>query len=189
MINMRSSRRKLNNRSDGVNFDQRFDQFFEAGRQIADGFSGTRPGTRKRQSFRDFSRRNVRNVGDWVTDKMDSFFDDDFEEWSNDDVDLDGKEFKSFSRGPDTEEEFSSQVKRPLEAISLRLKENIVEEQKRLAPSKDDPNQAWEEDSFFQTNKWRRNPQKKDAHHLDQKSETKRISLGRNFPRSRRSRL
>ena len=44
---MRSSRRKLNNRSDGVNFDQRFEQIFEAGRQIADGFSGTRPGTEK----------------------------------------------------------------------------------------------------------------------------------------------
>ena len=60
---MRSSRRQLNNSSDGVNFAQRFEQIFEAGRQIADGFSGTRPGTRKRQGFRDFSRRNVRNVG------------------------------------------------------------------------------------------------------------------------------
>ena len=49
---MRSSRRKLNNRSDGVNFDQRFEQIFDAGRQIADGFSGARPGRRKRQSFR-----------------------------------------------------------------------------------------------------------------------------------------
>ena len=105
---MRSSRRKLNNRSDGVNFDQRFEQIFEAGRQIADGFSGARPGTRKRQSFRDFSRRNVRNVGNWVTDKMDSFFEDDFEEWSNDDIEIDEKEFKSYSRGPDAEEGFSS---------------------------------------------------------------------------------
>ena len=185
---MRSSRRKLNNRSDGVNFDQRFEQIFEAGRQIADGFSGARPGTRKRQSFRDFSRRNVRNVGNWVTDKMDSFFEDDFEEWSNDDIEIDEKEFKSYSRGPDAEEDFSFQEKRPLEAISLRLKDNIVEQQKRLAPSKDDSNQGWEEDSFFQTNKWKRPSEKRDEYQLYQESDVNRKSLGRNFPRSRRSR-
>ena len=186
---MRSSRRKLNNRSEGVNFDQRFEQIFEAGRQIADGFSGTRPGTRKRQSFRDFSRRKVRNVGDWVTDKMDSFFEDDYEEWSNDDLHIDEKEFKSFSRGTNAEEDFSPQEKRPLEAISLRLKDNSVDQQKRLAPSKDDSNQDWEEDSFFQTNKWTRPVHKKDEALLEQKSDNKRIAITRNFPRSRRSRL
>ena len=186
---MRTSKRKLNkNRSDGINFDKRFEQFFEASRQIADGFSGARPGKRKRSNLRDFSRRNTRNVGDWVADKMDSFFEDEFEEWSNDDIDIDGKEFKSFSRGSDVEEDFSSQEKRPLESISLRLKDNIVEQQKRLAPSKDDSNQDWEEDSFFQTNKWKRPSEKRDEYHLDQKSEVNRKSLGRNFPRSRRSR-
>ena len=186
---MRSSRRKLNNRSDGVNFDQRFEQIFEAGRQIADGFSGTRPGSRKRQSFRDFSRRNVRNVGNWVTDKMDSFFEDDFEEWGNDDIDIDEKEFKSFRRSCDAEEDFSYQGKRPLEAISLRSKDKIIDQQKKLAPSKDYSNQDWEEDSFFQTNKWKRPSHKKDESLLDQKSDNKRISASRNFPRSRRSRL
>ena len=124
-----------------------------------------------------------------MTDKMDSFFEDDFEEWSNDDIDIDEKEFKSFSRGPNAEEDFSLQEKRPLEAISLRLKDNIVDRQKRLAPSVDDSNQDWEEDSFFQTNKWKRPYQKKDEYHLDQKSYGKKISSGRNFPRSRRSRL
>ena len=186
---MRSSRRKLNNRSDGVNFDKRFEQIFEAGRQIADGFSGTRPGTRKRQSFRDFSRRKVRNVGDWVTDKMDSFFEDDYEEWSNDDLHIDEKEFKSFSRGDHIEEDFSFQGKRPLEAISLRSKDKIIDQQKKLAPSNDYSNQDWEEDSFFQTNKWKRPVQKKDESHLNQKFDNNRASVTRNFPRSRRSRL
>ena len=186
---MRSSRRKLNNRSDGVNFDQRFEQIFEAGRQIADGFSGTRPGTRKRQSFKDFSRRNVRNVGNWVTDKMDSFFEDDFEEWNNEDIDVDEKELTSFRRGGDAEEDFPSQGKRPLEAISLRPKDKIIDQQKKLGPSKDYSNLDWEEDSFFQTNKWKRPFQKTDEYHLDQKSDNKRISVKRNFPRSRRSRL
>ncbi len=186
---MKSSRRKLNNRSDGVNFDQRFEQIFEAGRQIADGFSGTRPGTRKRQNFRDFSRRKVRNVGDWVTDKMDSFFEDDFEEWSNDDIDIDDKEFKSFRRSPNDEEDFSSSGKRPLQAISLRLKDKIVEKQKRLSPAKDYSDQNWEDDSFFQINKWQRSSQNKEASNLDHQTNNKRISLARNLPRSRRSRL
>ena len=186
---MKSSRRKLNNRSDRVNFDKKIDQFFEAGKQIADGFSGARPGTRKKSSFRELSRRNVRNVGNWVTDKIDSFFEDEFEEWNNDDIDIDAKEFKSFRRGGDVQEDFSFQGKRPLEAISLRSKDKIIDQQKKLAPSKDYSNQDWEDDSFFQTNKWKRPFHKKDESHLDQTSDSKRISAVRNFPRSRRSRI
>ena len=186
---MRSSRRKFNNRSDGGNFDKRFEQFFEAGRQIADGFSGTRPGTRKKSSIRDFSRRNIRNVGNWVTDKMDSFFEDDYEEWTNDNISMDENEFKSFRRSIDDDEDCSSKGKRPLEAISLRIKDNIVEQQKRLVPSKDNLNQDWEDDSFFQTNKWKRSSSSKDKSPLDQTTDNERISIARKFPRSRRSRL
>ena len=187
---MRSSRRKFNNsKSDGVNFDTRFEQFFEAGRQIADGFSGARPGTRKKSGFREFSRKNVRNVGNWVTDKMDSLFEDDYEEWTNEKFDIDENEFKSFRRGSGYDKDSSSQGKRPLKAISLRSKNKIGEEQKRLTPAKDYSNQDWEDDSFFQTNKWKRSSEKKDEYYLDQKYDGKRMSLGRNLPRSRRSRL
>ena len=44
-------------------------------------------------------------------------------------------------------------------------------------------------DSFFQINKWQRSSQNKDASHLDQQSNNKRISPARNLPRSRRNRL
>ena len=187
---MASSRRKFNNnRFDGVNFDKKIDQFFKTGRQIADGFSGTRPGKRKNSSFRDFSRRKVRSVGNWVTDQMDSFFEDEFEEWSNDDNDIDTKEFKSFRRSGDSEEDFLYEGKRPLEAISLRSKDNIIDQQKKLGPSKDYSDQEWEENSFFQTNKWKRPSHKKGESLLDQKSDNKKITTARNFPRSRRSRL
>ena len=185
---MRSSRRKLNNRTDGVNFDKRFEQLFEAGRQIADGFSGARPGTRKRTSFKDFSQRNVRNVSNWVTDKMDSFFDDDYEEWNNDNFDADENEFKSFRRSIDSVEDLSSKSKKPLEAISLRSRDKISEQQKRLSPSMDYSNQDWEEDSFFQINKWQRSSKNKEESNFDQKSNNPRISKTRNLPRSRRSR-
>ena len=190
MMCMASPKRKSNNtRFDRVNFDKSFDQFFEAGRQIADGFSGARPGTRKRSSFRDFSRKNVRNVGNWVTDKMDSFFEDDFEEWSNDTFDADEKELKSFTRSVDSEEDFSYQGKRPLESISLRSNDKTIDQQKQLGPSKNDSNQNWEEDSFFQTNKWKRSSHKQEDNNSDQKSFNKRISTARNLPRSRRSRF
>ena len=159
------------------------------GRQIADGFSGTRPGKRKNSSFRAFSQRNVRNVSNWVTDKMDYFFEDDFEEWNNDDIDIDEKEFKSFRRSDDGEEDVMCKGKKPLEAISLRSKNKIIEQQKKLGPSKDYSNQEWEEDSFFQTNKWKRPSHKQDESYFDQKSDNKRISTARNFPRSRRNRL
>ena len=120
---------------------------------------------------------------------MDSFFEDDYEEWSNDDVEMYEKEFKSFSRSSNAQEDFSTQEKRPLEAISLRSKENIVEKQKRLAPSKDDTYQDWEEDSFFQTNKWKRSSHEKKNSYLDQKSDNKKTSTARTFPRSRRSKM
>ena len=187
---MASLRRKFNNgRFDGVNFDKKIDQFFEAGRQIADGFSGTRPGTRKNSSFRNFSKRNLRNVSNWMTDTMDSFFEDNFEEWNNDDNDIDTKEFKSFRRSGDAEEEFVYEGKRPLEAISLRSKDKVIDQQKKLGPSKDYSDQEWEENSFFQTNKWKRPSHKKGESLLDQKSDNKKIPTARNFPRSRRSRL
>ena len=187
---MASSRRKFNNnRFEGVNFDKKIDQFFEAGRQIADGFSGTRPGKRKNSRFRDFSRRNFRNVGNWVTDKMDSFFEDDLEEWNNYDNDIDTKEFKSVRRSGEAEEDFVKNGKRPLEAISLRSKDKVIDQQKKLAPSTDYSNQVWEEDSFFQINKWQRPSNNKEDFYFDQKSDKKRISTARNFPRSRRSRL
>ena len=187
---MKSSRQKFNNnRFSGVNFDKKIDQFFEAGRQIADGFSGTRPGTRKNSSFRNFSKRNFRNVSNWMTDTMDSFFEDDFEEWNNDDNDIDTKEFKSFRRSGDAEEDFLYEGKRPLEAISLRSKDKVIDQQKKLAPSNDYSDQDWEEDSFFQTNRWKRPSHKKGESLLDQKFDNKRISTARNFPRSRRSRL
>tara|TARA_Y100001933_G_scaffold9667_1_gene8638 strand:- start:66 stop:626 length:561 start_codon:yes stop_codon:yes gene_type:complete len=186
---MASSKRKLNNnRSGGLNFDKRFDQFFEAGRQIADGFSGTRPGTRRNSSLRDFSRRNVRNVSNWVTDKMDSFFEDDFEEWSNDD-DIDTKEFKSFKRSGDAEEDFLDKGKRPLEAISLRSRDKLIDQQKKLVPSKDYSDEDWEEDSFYQINQWHRPSNKREDALFDQESDNERISTSRNFPRSRRNKL
>ena len=120
---------------------------------------------------------------------MDSFFEDDFEEWSNDDNDIETKEFKSFRRSSDAEEDFVYKGKRPLEAISLRSKDKVIDQQKKLGPSKEYSDQDWEEDSFFQTNKWKRSSYKKGESLLDQKSDNKKISTARTLPRSRRSKL
>ena len=119
---------------------------------------------------------------------MDSFFEDDFEEWSNDD-DIDTKEFKSFKRSGDAEEDFLDKGKRPLEAISLRSRDKLIDQQKKLVPSKDYTDEDWEEDSFYQTNQWHRPSNKREDALFDQESDKERISTSRNFPRSRRNKL
>ena len=180
---MRTSKRKSNKYNfDRANLDKRVDQFFEVGKQFVDGVSGTRPGSRKKSSLREFSRRNVKNVGNWVSNKMDSFFEDDYEDWEDDNVD----EFKSFTRNSDDREYLSFPKKRPLEAVSLRSR-NILNEQKRLSPSNDISNKEWEDDSFFQINKWKRSSDQFEDQNFDQQSQARSAKV-RNFPRSRRRR-
>ena len=73
---MESSRRRNNkNNFEISNLDRKVDQFFEAGRQFVDGVSGTRPGSRRRGRSNRLSRANVKDMGKWVNDKIDSFFD------------------------------------------------------------------------------------------------------------------
>ena len=189
---MESSKSNFNKyNSDKGRFDRKVDQIFQVGRQLVDGVSGTRPGTRKRTSLRDFSRRNVKNVGNWVNDKMDSFFEDDYEDWDKDNMNEINGEFKTFSR-IDTPNKVKNKLlipqKKPLEAISLRLSENNLNQQKRLKSSQNSEDESWEEDSFFQSNKWHRHSEKIEEFNSSKHFEERRNSKVRNLPRSRRSR-
>ena len=186
---MGTSKRKLNSYGfDGDNLDKRVDQFFEAGRQIVDGFSGTRPGTRKKSSFSDYSRKNVRNLGNWVNDKMDSFFEEDYEGW-DDEFDEETNQFKSFSRRSIAQQDHLKTKKRPLEYISLRTKSDFIYEQKKLPCSENLSNQKWEEDSFFKINKWQRSENNSGEISLDKNYKSNDGLKIRNLPRSRRSRI
>ena len=174
---MSSSRRRYSrNNFDKANIDKKMSQFIDVGRQFVDGVSGTRPGKRKNSNFTDFSRRNVKNVGKWVSDKMDSFFEDEYEEdWENENQ-------------YEPQSDYKSNYKRPLEAISLRRSENkIISQPNRLLSSEDLLNEEWPEDSDFRVNKWQRSTNNADNNigEIDQDIKTN----NRKIPRSRRRRI
>tara|TARA_Y100001978_G_C23601429_1_gene388955 strand:+ start:172 stop:732 length:561 start_codon:yes stop_codon:yes gene_type:complete len=186
---MEYSRRKFNKyNAQQDSLDKRVDQFFEVGRQFVDGVAGNRPGKRTRQTLTEFSRQKVQNVGHWVSDKMDSLFEDESEDWGNDDSDEGSHQYKSFSRSSRNKDSVVL-PKRPLEAISLRLRNNSKIVQKQLSPAENKSNETWEEDSFFQINKWQRPAEKLEEVNLDQMSKQRRSSKSRNLPRSRRRRI
>ena len=189
---MEYSKRNFNKyNSNKGTFDRKVDQIFQAGRQFVDGVSGTRPGTRRRTSLRDFSRRNVKNVGTWVTHKMDALFEDDDGDWDNDNINELNAEFKTFSRSGTPNADKNNLLlsrKKPLQAISLRLSGNNLNQQKRLNPSENQEKESWEEDSFFQANRWQRSAEKTEEFNFPKDSGERRNTKVRNLPRSRRSR-
>ena len=151
---MDSSRRRNNKNNFEIgNLDRKVDQFLEAGRQFVDGVSGTRPGSRRRGRFNRFSRSNVNDLGRWVSDKVDSFFEEEeFDDWISDTES--SNQFKSFSRGIDSgsiKENFMN--KRPLTARSLReLNKPVSNNAERLLS----PVEDWPEEGDFKVNKWQR---------------------------------
>ena len=185
---MNSSRRKNIRTADRGGLDKKVDQFIEVGRQFVDGVSGTRPGSRKRISFQQISRKNVKNMGNWVTEKMDSFFEDDYDDWNQDIDEQNNKQFKSFNRNAKELEKVNSSLKRPLQSISLRIKNNN-NEQRRLLSAPKSSDQEWEEDSYFQINRWQRSSINQKQLHEEAKSERNRNVKNRNFPRSSRRRI
>tara|TARA_Y100000589_G_scaffold280411_1_gene276812 strand:- start:3640 stop:4206 length:567 start_codon:yes stop_codon:yes gene_type:complete len=187
---MASSRRGNKNNFDRGDLDKKVDQFIEVGRQLVDGVAGTRPGTRKRSSFQAFSRNNVKNVGNWVNDKLDFLFEDDEDyDWNqSSDYQL-NDEFKSFSKIEEDPRDHRLNYKRPLNAISLRIREkDKFDDQKKLSPGDINVDENWEEESFFRVNKWQRSSDRKklnDVENIKGQSQNQNV---RNLPRSRRRR-
>ncbi len=85
--------------------ERRMDQLFATGRHVVDGVAGTRPGLRRDIAERG-NRSRIDNVGRWVEEKLDYFFEDE-----NDWIDTDQQSQKII------DQQF---IKRPLGAISLR---------------------------------------------------------------------
>ena len=75
--------RNFRNNFDRTILDKQVDKIFETGRQLVDGVSGSRPGKKRSTDFQEISRRNVKNVGRWVSDKMDMFFEEEDDDWSD----------------------------------------------------------------------------------------------------------
>ena len=89
--------RNLRNNFDRTILDKQVDRILETGRQFVDGVSGARPGKKRNTDFQEISRRNVKKVGRWVSDKMDMFFEED--DWSYQENSYeDAQDITSFSR-------------------------------------------------------------------------------------------
>ena len=135
------NRNQIRRRS-GEPLDRRVDKWIQTGKQVVDGVAGNRPG-QKRVGWQDKeTSANFEKVGKWVGEKIDWFFDDD--DWlENEDLD------------DESPLEISSNTKRPLTAISLRVP--------RALPSQIDSNRdnsdeldEWPDDQSFKLNKWKR---------------------------------
>ena len=110
--------RNFRNNFDRTILDKQVGKIFETGRQFVDGVSGSRPGKKRNTDFQGISRRNVKNVGRWVSDKMDMFFEEE-DDWSDQENSNEAiQDMKSFSRESKFIDEEKPSSKRPLEAVS-----------------------------------------------------------------------
>ncbi|ABX09735.1 hypothetical protein [Prochlorococcus marinus] len=166
--------RKFNNRRNRSNdpLERRMDRWIETGRQFVDGVTGNRPGLRREVNL-GMNRSSFDNVGRWVGDKLDWFFEEE-DDW-----------MESSKSIRNLENSLPNQ-KRPLQAVSLRV-------QKAISPSSlpdqvSDSSESWPDDSSFKLDRWKRpqiDEQMDSADNLlrDQRS---RASSNRSLPKSRR---
>ncbi len=131
--------RNLRNSFDRNIVDKQVDKIFETGRQFVDGVSGARPGKRRNSDFQGITRKSVKKVGRWVSEKVDLFFDEDNDDWYDDNnFDDHNSDIKTFTRESNTLKSSKLQSKRPLEAISLRQPKNFGDASKIPGVSKAD---------------------------------------------------
>ena len=185
-------RRKFRNNFDRAILDKQVDKIFETGRQLVDGVSGARPGTKRSSDFQGLSRRNVKNVGRWVTDKMDLFFEEEEDDdWSDqENVYEEVSEIKSFTRKARNDDLPKPFSKRPLEALSLRYSKNVqIDEQKKLPYSKSNSFDEWPDDSDLKVNRWQRSPDKVNDITPSKLKPKNGLNNGRSLPKSRRRRI
>lgn len=125
-------------RSGSEGIEQRLDRLVSAGRQLVDGVSGARPGSR-----RPGQRLNPGQLGRWVENKLDWLLDDD-EDW---------REPWQEERSPGSALAVPSR-RRPLEAMSRRGRQ--VAPQAAPVPLDNQPEDDWPEDGAFAVPRWQR---------------------------------
>ncbi|MDC3118054.1 RNA helicase [Prochlorococcus sp. AH-716-K03] len=183
--------RNFRNNFDRRSLDKQVDKIFETGRQFVDGVSGSRPGKKRNTDFQGISRSNVKNVGRWVSDKMDMFFEEEEDNWDDQQNNYqEAQDIKSFSRksiSVDAEKPFS---KRPLEALSLRQPKSLqMDQQKKLPYRKSNSFDEWPDDSDLKVDRWQRSSEKINEININQDNPKSGSNNGRSIPRSRRRRI
>ena len=120
---------------------------------------------------------------------MDSFFDEDNDDWYDDNFDDDNSDIKTFTRESNYYESAKPYSKRPLEAISLRQPRNLqTTEQKKLPYGKEIKDEDWPDEMDFKVEKWQRASENENNTSRDQSIQQVQ-SKSRNLPRSRRRRV
>lgn len=145
-------------------FEQRLDQLVSAGRQLVDGVSGARPGSRPAGRSNGLK---LDHLGRWVEDKLDWLLEDD-DGWR-----------ESWDQTPPASASATQPQRRsrrqPLSAISRRTRA-------LAAPASD---QEWPDDDNFSLNRWRREPEAASG----SASSAPEVQSGRAMPRSTRRRF
>ena len=182
--------RNFRNNFDKTMLDKQVDKIFETGRQFVDGVSGARPGKKRNTDFQELSRRKVKNVGRWVTDKIDLFFEEDNDDWYDEDYsNKESREIKSFTRESRSVEVVEPFSKRPLEALSLRQPKNFqTTQQKKLPAGEVNSIHEWPDDLDFKVDRWQRSFESENNTINSEKTRTG-LANGRSMPRSRRRRI
>ena len=123
--------------------DRKMDKWLQTGRQVVDGVSGNRPGQRRGAWREKETSVNLEKVGRWMEEKIDWFFEDDYDQIDNDDF------------GDEPLEESINNIKRPLSAISLRAPKSLPS---KIEPRKinSDELDEWPNEQSFKLNKWER---------------------------------
>ncbi len=182
--------RNFRNNFDRTVLDKQVDKIFETGRQFVDGVSGSRPGKKRNTDFQGISRRNVKNVGRWVSDKMDMFFEEE-DDWSDQENSNESiQDMKSFSRESKFIDEEKPSSKRPLEALSLRQPKSLhIDEQKKLPYGTSNSFDEWPDDSDLKVDRWQRSYERGNEVNVNQDNPKSVSNSGRSIPRSRRRRI
>ena len=182
--------RNFRNNFDRTILDKQVGKIFETGRQFVDGVSGSRPGKKRNTDFQGISRRNVKNVGRWVSDKMDMFFEEE-DDWSDQENSNEAiQDMKSFSRESKFIDEEKPSSKRPLEALSLRQPKSLqIDEQKKLPYGTSNSFDEWPDDSDLKVDRWQRSYERSNEINVNQDNPKSVSNSGRSIPRSRRRRI
>ena len=116
--------------------ERRMDQWVETGRQLVDGVAGNRPGQRRNES-----RVGFNDMGRWVGERIDWFFEDE-EDWSEPIEPL-----IDLTETPPIR-------KRSLNAISLRVPK-VLPESSQVSMDVENSEQ-WPDDASFKIERWDR---------------------------------
>ena len=159
--------------------DRRMDKWIQTGKQVVDGVAGNRPGQRRGGGWHDKeTSANFEKVGRWVEEKIDWFFEDDDEWLDNQDLDY------------ESPSESTSNIKRPLSAISLRVPKALPPHIDSIRDNSDELDN-WPDEQSFKLNKWERKDKsiKQNSPDFNDSSLFERTPQRRkNIPRSSRRR-